>query len=261
MNTARAYANVVVQGLLDGSTARDAARTFAEEYQRFQDPRERVRAEAAARAQAKRDASFKRLEKWAHDRLTRRRAKEAAQRAQIAGPGWKICPGPTPHADLERLFKETLDLAFTGTPWPPDIRVCWGELAAPNARQRTLAAYVPAARRIVVDRRHVQGQSVSDFLETALHEIVHLLYREHPRQSHGADFQRTLARALQVLNGLAAPADALAPAPTAGPLPPKNGGGALPGSAHPRPPMGQRWAGPRGFVSQPGLSPDLEYRG
>jgi hypothetical protein len=260
MNTSLAYANNLIRGLEDGSIARDAARAFDEASRLAQDPAARARAEAAARAKEKHAASFEAFKRRMHARLAAKRAKAAAQRAQTAGPGWRICRGPTPHADLERLFKETLDLAFTATPWPPDIRVCWGELAPPNARKRTLAAYIPEAQRIVVDRRHVKDQSLQGFLETVAHEIVHVLYREHPHQSHGPDFQRTLARALQVLNDLAAPSAALAVSPTAGPPPPHVGDARPVSAATLQPPTGARWTA-GGFVRDATLNPSLEYRG
>lgn len=38
-----------------------------------------------------------------------------------------------------------------------------------------------------------------------------MLYREHPAESHGDDFQRTLDRALSLLDDLATPSAAAAP--------------------------------------------------
>jgi hypothetical protein len=184
----------------------------------------------------------------------RRRAKQAAQaKAAVprdSGPGWRVCPGPTSHASLEGFVKEVFDLGFMSIPWPKPWRVRWGEVD-PDPHipgSVTLACCVHPAKVIVVDRRHIKGQTAANFTETALHELAHMVGRgDGP--AHGPQFERILTRVRQYVHDLDAPVS----------TPPA----AIPAAMRPltfTPPTGARWT-PRGFVSAPELNPTLEYRG
>jgi hypothetical protein len=204
-----------------------------------------------------------------HDRYAAKRAakkaaeavaavKRAAKKAAPAAPpdsgkGWRVLPGPTPHADLEQFVKQVDDLAFMSLPWPDGWRVRWGELD-PNLftpRSVTLGCCVREAKVIIIDRRHVTRGTAADFTETILHELAHM--RSRPGEAHGPAFARTLGRVRQYFASLAAP-----PHPAPEPAPPTAPPGA--GRPHPEVVTGRRW-GPQGWIAQPGLAPDLEYRG
>jgi SprT-like family len=248
VNTAKAFANVVVQGILDGSTDRDRAKAWDEACRLAQDPAARARAEAEARAKAKHDASFEAFKRRAYSRLAHRRAKEGA----TSGPGWRVIDRP--HAELEALAKQIWDVAFHAIPFP-DWRVRWGHLRPSTPGEIVFGRAVRSARVIVIDARaHTTGRAL---METLLHELVHAVHGH--QAGHGKAFAETLKRvtAVVVPDELAAP---LAATPTAGP-PPLPVGDARPVSAATlQPPTGMRW-GPHGFVSQPGLDSHLEYRG
>jgi hypothetical protein len=243
MNVARALANVVLQGLEDGSTARDSARQFMEEYQRLQDPRERVRDEAAAREQKQSVERFKRLEARMHARRAARLAKERATR----GEGWAVLDRPVvPHAEIDRLTRSAWALAFHQIPFPDRWRVRWARLR-PTPEGVVLGMAVKPARLILVDEQRDRGRSWRELLATVFHDLVHVAH--DLEGGHGATVEASLRDVL----AYAMPEAELEAAPLAarpGPEPP-------PG--RPQPPTGVRW-GRGGWYKAAGLQPDLEYR-
>jgi hypothetical protein len=180
--------------------------------------------QTAARIHA-RNQEANRVREWTLRTTRTLRAKRAAVAPKSppppanAGFGWKVLEHPrTSHEDLERHARAIWDFIWHGCRWPAGWRVRWGALDADILTigaaidkalggQRCAASLFGTAalglcdmreKILLIDEANHQGRSARDFLETIVHEEVHMSIAA---VGHGPAFQSALASALAVYDG------------------------------------------------------------
>jgi len=166
----------------------------AEKAARASSDPHRAWAYSVQREQDQRDARSRAAVQKLHDKYMAKRAMSLATVA-TSGKGWRVLAAPrTSHDALERLVRNTWDLAFHGTPWPHGWKARWADLSAANAR----GMCVLESKLILLDEAVQRRRTPREFLTTVVHELAHL---QHPDEIHGPGHADTLQRLVDFVLG------------------------------------------------------------